>query len=239
MIDHSNATGVWLDLVFTFQAWILPLCGFQLERPSCDASARQTSSLKSRTLCSSGTLKTCTPLKSDWRQNWAWTKRRLKLFINTFWPLNKLWSPACHQFLCLVSCPYSTHDKFKWEFKVQPLAVHHCSILSCITSYVKLWNVGSCKNPLYLKPRRTFWMYYRNNNIMAITHLLFKMMMKQCCLWIGTGETASPGNLDSYLTRLSGVLEENPHKHRALLSQLREVLSHLDRWLYAACHSFL
>ncbi|XP_075895606.1 SWI/SNF-related matrix-associated actin-dependent regulator of chromatin subfamily E member 1-related isoform X3 [Nelusetta ayraudi] len=44
----------------------------------------------------------------------------------------------------------------------------------------------------------------------------------------GTGETASPGNLDSYLTRLSGVLEENPHKHRALLGQLREVLSHVD-----------
>ncbi|KAG7239027.1 hypothetical protein INR49_030292 [Caranx melampygus] len=44
----------------------------------------------------------------------------------------------------------------------------------------------------------------------------------------GTGETASLGNLDSYLSRLSGVLEGNPHKHRALLSQLCEVLSHLD-----------
>ncbi|KAF3834956.1 hypothetical protein F7725_027514 [Dissostichus mawsoni] len=43
-----------------------------------------------------------------------------------------------------------------------------------------------------------------------------------------TGETASHGNLDSYLTRLNGVLEGNPHKHRALLSQLCEVLSHLD-----------
>ncbi|XP_028259553.1 SWI/SNF-related matrix-associated actin-dependent regulator of chromatin subfamily E member 1-related isoform X2 [Parambassis ranga] len=43
-----------------------------------------------------------------------------------------------------------------------------------------------------------------------------------------TGETASLGNLDSYLSRLSGVLEGNPHKHRALLSQLCEVLSHLD-----------
>ncbi|XP_026202302.1 SWI/SNF-related matrix-associated actin-dependent regulator of chromatin subfamily E member 1-related isoform X2 [Anabas testudineus] len=44
----------------------------------------------------------------------------------------------------------------------------------------------------------------------------------------GTGETASLGNLDSYLTRLSGVLEGNPQKHRALLTQLCEVLSHLD-----------
>ncbi|XP_029004823.1 SWI/SNF-related matrix-associated actin-dependent regulator of chromatin subfamily E member 1-related isoform X2 [Betta splendens] len=44
----------------------------------------------------------------------------------------------------------------------------------------------------------------------------------------GTGETASLGNLDSYLTRLSGVLEGNPHKHRALLTQLCDVLSHLD-----------
>lgn len=44
----------------------------------------------------------------------------------------------------------------------------------------------------------------------------------------GTGETASLGNLDSYLSRLSGVLEGNPEKHRALLSQLCEVLSHLN-----------
>ncbi|KAM9832097.1 SWI/SNF-related matrix-associated actin-dependent regulator of chromatin subfamily E member 1-related [Neosynchiropus ocellatus] len=44
-----------------------------------------------------------------------------------------------------------------------------------------------------------------------------------------TGETASLGNLDSYLSRLSGVLEGNPHKHHALLSQLCKLLSHLDR----------
>ncbi|XP_076009691.1 SWI/SNF-related matrix-associated actin-dependent regulator of chromatin subfamily E member 1-related isoform X2 [Genypterus blacodes] len=44
----------------------------------------------------------------------------------------------------------------------------------------------------------------------------------------GTGETASLGNLDSYLSRLNGALEGNPHKHRALLSQLCDVLSHLD-----------
>ncbi|XP_029905694.1 SWI/SNF-related matrix-associated actin-dependent regulator of chromatin subfamily E member 1-related isoform X2 [Myripristis murdjan] len=44
----------------------------------------------------------------------------------------------------------------------------------------------------------------------------------------GTGETASLGNLDSYLSHLSGVLESNPHKHRAFLAQLREVLSHID-----------
>lgn len=65
--------------------------------------------------------------------------------------------------------------------------------------------------------------------LMTRTHFHLKMIMKQCCPGTGTGETASPGNLDSYLTRLSGVLEENPHKHRALLSQLREVLSHVDR----------
>ncbi|XP_034530685.1 SWI/SNF-related matrix-associated actin-dependent regulator of chromatin subfamily E member 1-related isoform X2 [Notolabrus celidotus] len=44
----------------------------------------------------------------------------------------------------------------------------------------------------------------------------------------GTGETASLGNLDTYLSRLNGALEGNPHKHRALLGQLCEVLSHLD-----------
>ncbi|XP_074523739.1 SWI/SNF-related matrix-associated actin-dependent regulator of chromatin subfamily E member 1-related isoform X1 [Halichoeres trimaculatus] len=44
----------------------------------------------------------------------------------------------------------------------------------------------------------------------------------------GTGETASLGNLESYVSRLSGALEGNPHKHRALLTQLREVLSPLD-----------
>ncbi|XP_020557908.1 SWI/SNF-related matrix-associated actin-dependent regulator of chromatin subfamily E member 1-related isoform X2 [Oryzias latipes] len=43
-----------------------------------------------------------------------------------------------------------------------------------------------------------------------------------------TGETASLGNLDSYLSRLNGVLEGNPHKHRALVNQLTEVLSHID-----------
>ncbi|KAM7388417.1 hypothetical protein PAMP_024591 [Pampus punctatissimus] len=48
----------------------------------------------------------------------------------------------------------------------------------------------------------------------------------------GTGETASLGNLDSYLSHLSGVLEGNPHKHRALVTQLCEVLSHLDRHDY-------
>lgn len=50
----------------------------------------------------------------------------------------------------------------------------------------------------------------------------------------GSGETASLGNLDSYLSRLSGVLEGNPHKHRALVGQLCEVLSHLDRSVISA-----
>lgn len=44
----------------------------------------------------------------------------------------------------------------------------------------------------------------------------------------GSGETASLGNLDSYLSRLNGVLEGNPDRHRALLRQLCEVLSHFD-----------
>ncbi|XP_062308614.1 SWI/SNF-related matrix-associated actin-dependent regulator of chromatin subfamily E member 1-related isoform X2 [Osmerus eperlanus] len=44
----------------------------------------------------------------------------------------------------------------------------------------------------------------------------------------GTGETPSLGNLDSYLSRLSGALESSPHEHRALLSQLRDVLGHLE-----------
>ncbi|XP_034036139.1 LOW QUALITY PROTEIN: SWI/SNF-related matrix-associated actin-dependent regulator of chromatin subfamily E member 1-related-like [Thalassophryne amazonica] len=43
-----------------------------------------------------------------------------------------------------------------------------------------------------------------------------------------TGETASLGNLDLYLSRLNGFLEDNPLKHRALLTQLRDVLSHID-----------
>lgn len=44
----------------------------------------------------------------------------------------------------------------------------------------------------------------------------------------GSGEIASLGNLDSYLSRLNGVLEGNPDRHRALLRQLCEVLSHFD-----------
>ncbi|XP_018583760.1 SWI/SNF-related matrix-associated actin-dependent regulator of chromatin subfamily E member 1-related isoform X2 [Scleropages formosus] len=44
----------------------------------------------------------------------------------------------------------------------------------------------------------------------------------------GTGETPSLGTLDSYLSRMSNLLESNPHEHRALLAQLKEVLSHLD-----------
>uniref|UniRef100_A0A1A7Y2F4 High-mobility group 20B n=1 Tax=Iconisemion striatum TaxID=60296 RepID=A0A1A7Y2F4_9TELE len=44
----------------------------------------------------------------------------------------------------------------------------------------------------------------------------------------GSGETASLGNLDSYLSRLSGVLEGDPQNHRALLGQLHKVLSHFD-----------
>uniref|UniRef100_A0A3Q4GZB1 High mobility group 20B n=1 Tax=Neolamprologus brichardi TaxID=32507 RepID=A0A3Q4GZB1_NEOBR len=64
-------------------------------------------------------------------------------------------------------------------------------------------------------------------HLMAIKHTLVNSLSSVPLP--GTGETASLGNLDSYLSRLSGVLEGNPHKHRALLTQLCEVLSHLDR----------
>ncbi|XP_012677120.1 SWI/SNF-related matrix-associated actin-dependent regulator of chromatin subfamily E member 1-related isoform X2 [Clupea harengus] len=44
----------------------------------------------------------------------------------------------------------------------------------------------------------------------------------------GTGETPSVGTLDSYLSRLSNVLENSPNEHRALLIKLQDVLAHLD-----------
>uniref|UniRef100_A0A3P8SDV1 High mobility group 20B n=1 Tax=Amphiprion percula TaxID=161767 RepID=A0A3P8SDV1_AMPPE len=66
-----------------------------------------------------------------------------------------------------------------------------------------------------------------HQHLLAIKHTLVNSLSSVPLP--GTGETASLGNLDSYLSRLSGVLEGNPHKHRALLNQLCEVLSHLDR----------
>ncbi|XP_076583438.1 SWI/SNF-related matrix-associated actin-dependent regulator of chromatin subfamily E member 1-related isoform X2 [Chaetodon auriga] len=65
-----------------------------------------------------------------------------------------------------------------------------------------------------------------HQHLLAIKHTLVNSL--SAVPLPGTGETASLGNLDSYLSRLSGVLEGNPHKHRALLTQLCEVLSHLD-----------
>ncbi|XP_037626903.1 SWI/SNF-related matrix-associated actin-dependent regulator of chromatin subfamily E member 1-related isoform X2 [Sebastes umbrosus] len=65
-----------------------------------------------------------------------------------------------------------------------------------------------------------------HQHLLAIKHTLVNSLSSVPLP--GTGETASHVNLDSYLSRLSGVLEGNPHKHRALLSQLCEVLSHLD-----------
>lgn len=44
----------------------------------------------------------------------------------------------------------------------------------------------------------------------------------------GTGETPSINTLDSYLSRLSNVLENSPNEHRTLLVKLQEVLAHLD-----------
>ncbi|XP_015251512.1 PREDICTED: SWI/SNF-related matrix-associated actin-dependent regulator of chromatin subfamily E member 1-related-like isoform X2 [Cyprinodon variegatus] len=66
-----------------------------------------------------------------------------------------------------------------------------------------------------------------HSHLLAIKHTLVSSL--STVPLPGTGETASLGNLDSYLSRLSGVLEGNPQKHRALLSQLHEVFSHLDR----------
>lgn len=44
----------------------------------------------------------------------------------------------------------------------------------------------------------------------------------------GTGETPSISTIDSYLSRLSNVLENSPNEHRALLVKLQEVLAHFD-----------
>ncbi|XP_038155193.1 SWI/SNF-related matrix-associated actin-dependent regulator of chromatin subfamily E member 1-related isoform X2 [Cyprinodon tularosa] len=66
-----------------------------------------------------------------------------------------------------------------------------------------------------------------HSHLLAIKHTLVSSL--STVPLPGTGETASLGNLDSYLSRLSGVLDGNPQKHRALLSQLHEVFSHLDR----------
>ncbi|XP_063056277.1 SWI/SNF-related matrix-associated actin-dependent regulator of chromatin subfamily E member 1-related isoform X2 [Engraulis encrasicolus] len=44
----------------------------------------------------------------------------------------------------------------------------------------------------------------------------------------GTGETPSISTIDSYLSRLSNVLENSPNEHRALLVKLQDVLAHLD-----------
>ncbi|KAM9480068.1 SWI/SNF-related matrix-associated actin-dependent regulator of chromatin subfamily E member 1-related-like isoform 3-T3 [Salvelinus alpinus] len=65
-----------------------------------------------------------------------------------------------------------------------------------------------------------------HRHLLAIKHTLVSSLSTVALP--GTGETPSLGTLDSYLSRLSGTLESNPHEHRALLTQLRDVLSHLD-----------
>lgn len=65
-----------------------------------------------------------------------------------------------------------------------------------------------------------------HRHLLAIKHTLVNSLSSIALP--GTGETPSLGNLDSYLSRLSGALESNPHEHRALLTQLRDVLAHLD-----------
>uniref|UniRef100_A0A8C7QFV6 High mobility group 20B n=1 Tax=Oncorhynchus mykiss TaxID=8022 RepID=A0A8C7QFV6_ONCMY len=66
-----------------------------------------------------------------------------------------------------------------------------------------------------------------HRHLLAIKHTLVSSLSTVALP--GTGETPSLGTLDSYLSRLSGTLESNPHEHRALLAQLHDVLSHLDR----------
>ncbi|CAB1331451.1 unnamed protein product, partial [Coregonus sp. 'balchen'] len=66
-----------------------------------------------------------------------------------------------------------------------------------------------------------------HRHLLAIKHTLVSSLSTVALP--GTGETPSLGTLDSYLSRLSGTLESNPHEHRVLLAQLRDVLSHLDR----------
>ncbi|XP_024252553.1 SWI/SNF-related matrix-associated actin-dependent regulator of chromatin subfamily E member 1-related isoform X2 [Oncorhynchus tshawytscha] len=65
-----------------------------------------------------------------------------------------------------------------------------------------------------------------HRHLLAIKHTLVSSLSTVALP--GTGETPSLGTLDSYLSRLSGTLESNPHEHRALLAQLHDVLSHLD-----------
>ncbi|CAL8349124.1 unnamed protein product [Gadus morhua 'NCC'] len=65
-----------------------------------------------------------------------------------------------------------------------------------------------------------------HKHLLAIKHTLVSSLSSVALP--GTGETPSMGSLDSYLSRLSGVLESNPVKHRTLLNQVRDVLSHLD-----------
>ncbi|XP_077439534.1 SWI/SNF-related matrix-associated actin-dependent regulator of chromatin subfamily E member 1-related [Vanacampus margaritifer] len=65
-----------------------------------------------------------------------------------------------------------------------------------------------------------------HQHLLAIKHALVNSL--STVPLPGTGETPSLANLDSYLSRLSCALEGNPHKHRALLTQLCDVLSHLD-----------
>ncbi|XP_040040269.2 SWI/SNF-related matrix-associated actin-dependent regulator of chromatin subfamily E member 1-related isoform X1 [Gasterosteus aculeatus] len=65
-----------------------------------------------------------------------------------------------------------------------------------------------------------------HQNLLTIKHTLVNSLSSVPLP--GKGETASHGNLDSYLSRLSGVLEGNPHKHRALVTQLCEVFAQVD-----------
>ncbi|XP_010869953.1 SWI/SNF-related matrix-associated actin-dependent regulator of chromatin subfamily E member 1-related isoform X1 [Esox lucius] len=65
-----------------------------------------------------------------------------------------------------------------------------------------------------------------HRHLLAIKHTLVSSLSTVALP--GTGETPSLGTLDSYLSRLVGTLETNPHEHRALLAQLHHVLSHLD-----------
>ncbi|KAK6467302.1 SWI/SNF-related matrix-associated actin-dependent regulator of chromatin subfamily E member 1-related-like [Huso huso] len=45
----------------------------------------------------------------------------------------------------------------------------------------------------------------------------------------GSGETPTPGTLDSYMTRLISVIESSPLEYKRLVTKIKDIISHLDR----------
>ncbi|MGH0186813.1 UNVERIFIED_CONTAM: hypothetical protein FKN15_022609 [Acipenser sinensis] len=44
----------------------------------------------------------------------------------------------------------------------------------------------------------------------------------------GSGETPTPGTLDSYMTRLISVIESSPLEYKRLVTKIKDIISHLD-----------